>query len=340
MEATLLLPSEFVVRPNFTTLAAVPCYRRRTSPSRVFAVLTSQPANRLVLEKVLVADPAEDHVRNSKSEAVVDNTLSRTVNHDSWFDLLATNHLSRSVQAAVGSPFFPSPLSSFLLLFSSYDAILTSYEYYLDEKRVKRNRHANFLAGIRNEKRGYESLVEAARAVYKNFNPIQQRELVILALQKAFPSTVLNLIRTVLPNSGLAREFFAAFTTVFFAWLVGPCEVKESEFNGKKERNVVHIKKCRFLEESNCVGMCLNLCKVPSQTFIKDSLGMPVDMVPNFDDMSCEMVFGKEPLKLKDDPAFKKPCYKLCMYSRHPLDICSLKQENQQLQLYEPIFLL
>ncbi|PKI63624.1 hypothetical protein CRG98_016007 [Punica granatum] len=287
MEATLLLPSEFVVRPNFTTLAAVPCYRRRTSPSRVFAVLTSQPANRLVLEKVLVADPAEDHVRNSKSEAVVDNTLSRTVNHDSWFDLLATNHLSRSVQAAVGSPFFPSPLSSFLLLFSSYDAILTSYEYYLDEKRVKRNRHANFLAGIRNEKRGYESLVEAARAVYKNFNPIQQRELVILALQKAFPSTVLNLIRTVLPNSGLAREFFAAFTTVFFAWLVGPCEVKESEFNGKKERNV------------------------PSQTFIKDSLGMPVDMVPNFDDMSCEMVFGKEPLKLKDDPAFKKPCYKL-----------------------------
>ncbi|XP_031375205.1 beta-carotene isomerase D27, chloroplastic isoform X2 [Punica granatum] len=206
MEATLLLPSEFVVRPNFTTLAAVPCYRRRTSPSRVFAVLTSQPANRLVLEKVLVADPAEDHVRNSKSEAVVDNTLSRTVNHDSWFDLLATNHLSRSVQAAVG---------------------------------------------IRNEKRGYESLVEAARAVYKNFNPIQQRELVILALQKAFPSTVLNLIRTVLPNSGLAREFFAAFTTVFFAWLVGPCEVKESEFNGKKERNVVHIKKCRKQKRDN-----------------------------------------------------------------------------------------
>jgi hypothetical protein len=38
---------------------------------------------------------------------------------------------------------------------------------------------------------------------------------------------------------------------------------------------------CRFLEETNCVGMCTNLCKIPSQTFIKHSLGMPVDMVPS-----------------------------------------------------------
>lgn len=37
----------------------------------------------------------------------------------------------------------------------------------------------------------------------------------------------------------------------------------------------------RFLEETNCVGMCINLCKMPSQSFIKDSLGMPVNMVPS-----------------------------------------------------------
>lgn len=38
---------------------------------------------------------------------------------------------------------------------------------------------------------------------------------------------------------------------------------------------------CRFLEETNCVGMCTNLCKMPSQVFIKDSFGMPVNMVPS-----------------------------------------------------------
>lgn len=38
---------------------------------------------------------------------------------------------------------------------------------------------------------------------------------------------------------------------------------------------------CRFLEGTNCVGMCTNLCKVPSEKFIWDSLGMPVYMVPS-----------------------------------------------------------
>lgn len=38
---------------------------------------------------------------------------------------------------------------------------------------------------------------------------------------------------------------------------------------------------CRFLEETNCVGMCTNLCKMPSQLFIKDTLGISVNMVPS-----------------------------------------------------------
>ncbi|KAJ4727393.1 beta-carotene isomerase D27, chloroplastic-like [Melia azedarach] len=170
--------------------------------------------------------------------------------------------------------------------------------------------------GIRNDKDGYEGMVEAAKAVSRNFNPIEQRELVTAALEKAFPRPILTMIRTMLPESKLAREFFAVFTTIFFVWLIGPCEVRESELNGRTEKNVVHIKKCRFLEESNCVGMCTNLCKVPSQTFIKDSLGVPVTMVPNFDDMSCEMIFGQEPPASYDDPAFKQPCYKLCKETR------------------------
>jgi hypothetical protein len=32
----------------------------------------------------------------------------------------------------------------------------------------------------------------------------------------------------------------------------------------------------------------------------------------DFDDMSCEMIFGQEPPSSTDDPALKQPCYKLC----------------------------
>ncbi|KAI4301182.1 hypothetical protein L6164_034487 [Bauhinia variegata] len=218
----------------------------------------------------LLARPAND---------IREETRKTNVYNDNWFDRLAINHLSKSVQAATG---------------------------------------------LRNSKSGYESLVEAARAASQNFNPVQQKQVVIQALDKAFPRPILTLIRTLIPPSKFAREYFAVFTTIFFAWLVGPCEVTESEVNGRREKNVVHIKKCRFLEETNCVGMCVNLCKMPCQSFVKDSLGMPVSMVPNFDDMSCEMIFGQDPPASTDDPALKQPCYALCKAKkRHGMDCLS-----------------
>ncbi|KAK2987117.1 hypothetical protein RJ640_019677 [Escallonia rubra] len=115
--------------------------------------------------------------------------------------------------------------------------------------------------GLRNSKSGYESLVEAATVASRNFNPAEQRELVGQALQRAFPKTIFSVAREVI------------YCSLY--------KVKESEFNGRREKNVVYIKKCRFLEETNCVGMCTNLCKMPSQTFIKNSLGTPVNMVPS-----------------------------------------------------------
>ncbi|XP_073101319.1 beta-carotene isomerase D27, chloroplastic [Elaeis guineensis] len=162
--------------------------------------------------------------------------------------------------------------------------------------------------GMGNKKKGYESLVEAASMVMRSYDAKRQQELVIQSLNKAFPGFILKMIKFLLPPSKFAREYFATFTTIFFSWLVGCCEVRESEVQGKMEKNVVYISKCRFLESTNCVGMCTNLCKIPSQRFIKDSLGMPVNMVPNFEDMSCEMIFGQHPPE--DDPALKQPCYR------------------------------
>ncbi|CAK9157311.1 unnamed protein product [Ilex paraguariensis] len=145
-------------------------------------------------------------------------TSSKTVYNDNWFDRLAINHLSHNVQAA---------------------------------------------SGLRNNKGGYDGLVEAAKVASRNFNPTQQQKIIIEALDKAFPKPILYLanefckviissdkavlfvinihkmwhrlsvhiaiyvlrdIRMILPESKLAREYFAAFTTVFFSWLVGPCE--------------------------------------------------------------------------------------------------------------------
>lgn len=61
-------------------------------------------------------------------------------------------------------------------------------------------------------------------------------------------------------------EVNAAITQRFFVWLVGPLEVKEVEvqFVGKAQtwKSGVQISKCRYLEQSGCKGMCINMCKV------------------------------------------------------------------------------
>ncbi|KVI12411.1 protein of unknown function DUF4033, partial [Cynara cardunculus var. scolymus] len=118
---------------------------------------------------------------------------------------------------------------------------------------------------LRNEESGYESLVVAARAVFRSFDPIKQRQLVVKALQTAIPWPVAFLAN---------KKYDATFQVL--------------------------------------KGM-------PSQEFIKNSFGIPINMVPinytviitDFDDMSCEMIFGQEPPSPQDDPAFKQPCYKL-----------------------------
>lgn len=66
-----------------------------------------------------------------------------------------------------------------------------------------------------------------------------------------------------------SAELNAWITTKGFLWLVGECELEDMEMemeDGKTEiwKSVVKIKKCRYLENSGCTGMCVNMCKVCS----------------------------------------------------------------------------
>ncbi|KAK8506199.1 hypothetical protein V6N11_059792 [Hibiscus sabdariffa] len=169
-----------------------------------------------------------------------DSKAATSVHNDNWFDLLAINYLSRSLQAATG-------LKSMLS--------------------------------------GYEGLVETAATMSKKFDTKTQQELVIQALDSAIPKLILDMASLYCRNTSPPSPLCS---------LPGSSDL------------------LRFLEQSNCVGMCINLCKMPSQAFIKDALGTPVSMVPNFEDMSCEMIFGQDPPAPNDDPALKQPCYKLC----------------------------
>jgi hypothetical protein len=164
----------------------------------------------------------------------------------------------------------------------------------------------------------FRGMVEVSRALMKGKNAEQQRQAVL----EGFP-TVSQTFRKLFPYTPKGAEINASITPMFFQWLVGPCSVNKIEVPGHGELNSgVKIEQCRYLKESNCVGLCVNLCKIPTQTFFTEQLGVPLTMDPNFEDYSCQMSFGVAPPSLEEDEALQHPCLKECSSSGGGSDKC------------------
>ncbi|XP_073004540.1 beta-carotene isomerase D27, chloroplastic [Typha latifolia] len=182
-------------------------------------------------------------------------------------------------------------------------------------------------AGGRSEKGfwdwDYDSFVDVSRRVMVGRNRKQQQEVVREVLLSMLPPGAPAQFRKLFPPTKWAAEFNAALTVPFFHWLVGPSEVVEVEVNGEKQRSGVLIKKCRYLENSGCVGMCVNMCKIPTQDFFTNEFGLPLTMNPKFEDMSCEMVYGQVPPPFEEDPVSKQPCYaEFCSIANPVANVC------------------
>ena len=160
---------------------------------------------------------------------------------------------------------------------------------------------------------GYPGLVDLSKQVMQGRDAQGQQAVIGKMMRSLIPSAVLLLIRTLIPPSRLILEWNAWFANRMFEWLVGPCELQEIEVIGadgqvRTQRSGISIKKCRYLEESGCVGMCINMCKLPTQEFFAQEFGFPLRMTPNFEDLSCEMNFGQVALPLETESAYHQPC--------------------------------
>jgi hypothetical protein len=160
---------------------------------------------------------------------------------------------------------------------------------------------------------GYDGFVDLSKQIMQGRNAEQQQQLVAIVLGSLVPSPVLWLIRTMFSPTQLVCELNAWFATQLFEWLVGPCVVKPVEVTTaeglvRSQKSAVQIEKCRYLEQSGCVGMCINMCKLPTQKFFTEDFGIPLTMTPNFEDFSCEMVFGQRPPALETEACYQQPC--------------------------------
>ncbi len=173
----------------------------------------------------------------------------------------------------------------------------------------------------------YEGFVDLSKQIMRGRNAQEQQAVVAKVLQSLVPAPVLWIIRTVFSPTRLVCVLNAWFAAQMFEWLVGPCEVAEAEVKGmdgkvRSQPSAVHIKKCRYLDESQCVGMCVNMCKLPTQTFFTEKFGIPLTMVPDFDDLSCDMIFGQVPPSAADDEAMTESCLSDCPSGKPSADKC------------------
>ena len=120
------------------------------------------------------------------------------------------------------------------------------------------------------------------------------------------------------PFPRLSYTLNAVATYATCQWLMGPLEINDVEMDDGQvgTNNGVLVHRCRYLEESGCVSVCVNSCKIPTQAFFNQHMSLPLTMSPNYDDFSCQFSFGKTPGDISEDPAFKSPCFDVCPSKR------------------------
>jgi hypothetical protein len=101
-------------------------------------------------------------------------------------------------------------------------------------------------------------------------------------------------------------------TVVGGTWLMGECEVNDVPEMENGKRQGVLVKRCRFLEESQCASICVNSCKIPTQNFFYENMGLPLTMTPDYTTGECQFAFGKLPTEEDERLAKDTPCLMRC----------------------------
>ncbi|XP_062143250.1 beta-carotene isomerase D27, chloroplastic [Alnus glutinosa] len=171
--------------------------------------------------------------------------------------------------------------------------------------------------GWDSEKPGFDGLIEVAnRLMIKGRTNSDTRQAAVRILISLFPPFLLELYRILIAPIGggkVAAMMVARVTALTCQWLMGTCTVNSVDLpDGTSSRSGVFVDRCKYLEESKCVGICINTCKLPTQTFFKDYMGVPLLMEPNFSDYSCQFKFGVLAPLPEDDISLKEPCLEIC----------------------------
>ncbi|KAI3741745.1 hypothetical protein L1987_59419 [Smallanthus sonchifolius] len=150
--------------------------------------------------------------------------------------------------------------------------------------------------GWDSDKPGYDGLIDVANRLMVARSNSETKEAAVRILKSLFPPLLLELYKILIApiaQGKVSAVMVARVTALSCQWLMGTCTVNNVELpDGSSLPSGVFVERCKYLEESKCVGICVNTCKLPTQEFFMDHMGVPLLMEPNFNDYSCQFKFG------------------------------------------------
>jgi hypothetical protein len=173
---------------------------------------------------------------------------------------------------------------------------------------------------------GFDGIITLTRRLSSKFaDPRDAHELVVNVLRSLFPLWLMPAFRAMFarPLPEFSNRMVAFATQLTSQWLMGPSEVATEERPDGTivSGTTVKVERCRVLEQSGCASVCVNCCKIPTQEFFRQEMGLDLRMTPNYEDFSCQFDFGVKPLPPEEDEALASPCFMQCPAKmRHRLE--------------------
>jgi hypothetical protein len=159
------------------------------------------------------------------------------------------------------------------------------------------------------ELQGFDGLVAELRVYQSSHSVVEQAaasENTMIALAGPLPAVYSAIVPRVVSPGVLAW-----FTVRLLKFLVGRMTLTERA-EGDPRFGGVLVERCSVLENSACKGVCLRMCKLPTEKFFAESWGTPLHMQPNFETFECQLSFGVVPPAPETDLTLPQGCLSQC----------------------------
>jgi Beta-carotene isomerase D27-like, C-terminal len=160
----------------------------------------------------------------------------------------------------------------------------------------------------------FDDIAQLAREMSQTEPPAVVQAKSLAVLRSLFPSWLPRQYKIWFsgPFPAFSCRMNAWATYVAGTWLMGECHVNDVVSPRIMPSQGLHVQRCRFLESSGCASICVNACKIPTQTFFRDEMGIDLLMEPNYETYECQFSFGMSPTAETELAALQTPCLAAC----------------------------